>query len=102
MKIRHFQGVYMRNEFPKGGHLKYKSAIVNLDDEDEAGTHWVADRKINNQIIYFDRFGNLQPRLDLIQYLGVHSNVKYNHEKYQDYDIVVCGHLCLKFLSDKL
>ena len=102
MKIPHFRGVYMRNELPKSGPLKYESAIVNLDDKDGPGTHWVAYRKINNQVIHFDSFSNPQPPLDFIEYLGVGRIVKYNHEKYQDYDTVVCGHLCLKFLSDEL
>ena len=76
MKIPHFRGVYMRKELPKSGPLKYKSAIVNLDDKDGPRTHWVAYRKINNQVIYFDSFGNPQPPLDLIEYLGVGSIIK--------------------------
>ena len=80
MKIPHFRGVFMRNELPKGGPLKYESAIVNLDDKDGPGTHWVAYEKINNQVTYFDSFGNFQPPVDLIKYLGVGSTVKSNHE----------------------
>ena len=102
MEIPHFRGVYMRNDLPKSGPLKYESAIVNLDDKDGPGTHWVAYKKRNNQVIYFDSFGNLQPPRDLIKYLGVGSTVKYNYERYQDYDTVICGHLCLKFLSGEL
>ena len=77
MKIPYFRGVNMRNELPKSGPLKYESAIVNLDNKNGPGTHWVAYRKINNQVIYFDSFGNLQPPPDLIEYLGVGSIVKY-------------------------
>ena len=71
VKIPYFRGVYMRNELPKSGPLKYDSAIVNLDDKDGPGTYWVAYRTINNQVVYFDSFGNLQPPLDLIEYLGL-------------------------------
>ena len=92
----------MRNDLPKSGPLKNESAIVNLDDKDGPGTHWVAYKKMNNQVIYFDSFGNLQPPRDLIKYLGVGSTIKYNHGRYQDYDTVICGHLCLKFLSGEL
>ena len=92
----------MRNDMPKSGPLKYESAIVNLDDKDGPGTHWVAYKKMNNQVIHFDSFGNLQPPRDLIKYLGVGSTMKYSHERYQDYDTVICGHLCLKFLSGEL
>lgn len=92
----------MRNEMPKGGPRKYEAAIVNVDDKDGPGTHWVAYKKKNNKVVYFDSFGNLQPPTDLMKYLGVGSIVMYNHEQYQDYDTVVCGHLCLKFLSGLL
>lgn len=102
MNIPYFRGVFMRNQLPKSGPRKKETAIVNLDDKDGPGTHWVAYKKINNEIIYFDSFGNLQPPQDLMKYFGVGSNVKYNHEKYQDYDTVVCGHLCLRFLSGLL
>ena len=47
MEIPHFRGVYMKNDLPKSGPLKYESAIVNLD-KDGSGTHWVAYKKRNN------------------------------------------------------
>lgn len=100
-KVPHFRGVFMRNEMPENGPRKNESAIINLDDKDGPGTHWVAYKKRDNNIDYFDSFGNLQPPSDLIKYLGVGS-VKYNHERYQDYDTFECGHLCLKFLSGEL
>lgn len=102
MKIPHFRGVYMRNALPEDGPRKYESAIVNLDDKDGPGTHWVAYAKKNKKVMYFDSFGDLQPPSDLIKYLGVGSIVNYNYQKYQDYDTVVCGHLCLKFLNGEL
>lgn len=101
LKIPHFRGVFMRNALPKHGPRKYESAIVNLDDADGPGTHWVAYKKRNNEVMYFDSFGNLQPPLELVNYLGVGS-VKYNYERYQNYNTVECGHLCLKFLKNQL
>lgn len=91
----------MRNDLPKNGPRRRESAIVNLDDKDGPGTHWVAYKKIGDEVVYFDSFGNLRPPSDLVGYLGVGS-VKYNHERYQNYGTVDCGHLCLKFLSEQL
>lgn len=102
MKIPRFRGVFMRNDLPKNGPLKSETAIVNLDDQDGPGTHWVAYKKDNNNIIYFDSFGNLKPPPDLIHYFGVGSQLNYNHTRYQDYNTIICGHLCLAFLSGKL
>ena len=91
----------MRNTLPKTGPFKNETAIVNLDNEQNPGTHWVAYKKLGNSVIYFDSFGNLRPPLELIKYLKV-KDIKYNHENYQKYDTFVCGHLCLKFLCNQL
>lgn len=90
----------MRNALPPRPYFTEK-AIVNLDDATGPGTHWVAYKKKGNDVIYFDSFGDLQPPLDLMIYLGVDS-VKYNYERYQDFDTFYCGHLCLKFLSEAI
>ena len=42
MKISHFRGAVMRNALPIIGPRKFESAIVNLDNKDGRGTHWVA------------------------------------------------------------
>lgn len=91
----------MRNELPKDGPFKIECAIINLDDSHGPGTHWVAYKKSGNSVIYFDSFGNLPPPKELIAYLGVGS-IKYNYDKFQTYDTVECGHLCLKFLCNQL
>ena len=35
------------------------------------GTYWVAYRKRGNNVVYFDSFGDLQPPVELLNYLGV-------------------------------
>lgn len=85
----------MRDRLPKRPR-KRECAIVNLDNSAGPGTHWVAYYKKNDYIEYFDSFGNLQPPLEIINYLGF--NIRYNHTAYQNYNSVNCGHLCLKFL----
>ena len=102
MNIPFFRGVFMRNELPKKGPRKNETAIVNLDDKNGPGTHWVAYKKKNRDVVYFDSFGNLKPPRELINYFGVGSNILYNHEQYQKYNTINCGHLCLQFLSNKV
>lgn len=101
MEIPYFRGVFMRNNLPKSGPWKNESSIINLDDKNGPGTHWVAYMKRNNEVKYFDSFGDLPPPPDLMEYLDV-GRVKYNYERYQDYNTVICGHLCLKFLNKQL
>lgn len=90
----------MRNDLPKGGPHNNESAIVNLDDASGDGTHWVAYRKRGDKVVYFDSFGDLQPPIDLILYLGV-DEVMYNYNRFQDFNTFNCGHLCLEFLQKR-
>lgn len=92
----------MRNKLPKGGAFKSESAIINLDDDVGPGTHWVAYKKSGGKVDYFDSFGDLQPPSELMRHFTGVGSVNYNYEKYQDYDTVECGHLCLKFLCRQL
>ena len=91
----------MRNALPVDRPKYYESAIINLDDASGPGTHLVSYRRRGNNIVSFDSFGDLQPPLDLMLYLDV-DEVKYNHERYQDFNIYFYGHFCLKFLSEAI
>ena len=87
----------MRNALPN--RVRHSECgIVNLDDEQGAGTHWVAYRKRGSIVEYFDSFGNLQPPHELIKYFGKNTRIEYNYRNYQKFSTYNCGHLCLKFL----
>lgn len=100
LKIPNFRGVFMRTNLPKKIKV-YESGIVNLDDANGSGTHWVAYKKKKNNIFYFDSFGNLQPPIEVLHYFRSDNNnnqVMYNHKRYQAYNTANCGQLCLNFL----
>ena len=50
-----FNGVYSRDNLPKT--LKNGEYVINLDEYEDIGTHWIASHIKNNEIIYFDSFG---------------------------------------------
>lgn len=87
----------MRDTLPNKPRL-YESAIINLDSIQGEGTHWVCYKKRGNNVLYYDSFGNLRPPTELIEYWGPSVNIKYNSQRQQDFDSVLCGHLCLEFL----
>lgn len=87
----------MRDTLPKKSN-KNECAILNLDSNEHRGTHWVAYIKRNNVVTYFDSFGALKPPQELINYLGQKIKIYYNYGKFQNYNQINCGHLCLKFL----
>lgn len=88
----------MRNNLPRAV-MWNECAIVNLDNVEGSGTHWVAYIKQGDHVEYFDSFGNLRPPLELIQYFGFNTLITYNYTPYQSYDMSNCGQLCVKFLQ---
>lgn len=88
----------MRDNLPKSS-KSTECGVVNLDDTKNNGTHWVAYVKDKHYCEYFDSFGDLKPPLELIKYLN-NKNILYNYKKYQNFDTVNCGHLCIKFLRN--
>ena len=49
-----FNGVYSRNNLPK---IKNGEYVINLDEYESIGTHWIAWYVNGNNIKYFDSFG---------------------------------------------
>jgi hypothetical protein len=96
LNIPYFRGVYMKDQLPNKIQ-KYESMIINLDNSSGPGTHWVCFFKKDKAINYYDSFG-VKPPSELIKYFGKNV-IHYNIEKNQNFDQVICGHLCLKFLS---
>jgi hypothetical protein len=90
----------MREKLPKQSR-KNESGIVNLDSSTGPGTHWVCYKKLGDIVYYFDSFGNLQPPPELVHYLRG-CKIYYNYNRQQGFNSVICGHLCLKFLSSNV
>lgn len=89
----------MRDSLP----LKCKElecGVINLDSSNNSGTHWCAYYKSVQDCIYFDSFGNLPPPKEFICYLGSDCKIFFNYYRYQDFNTVICGHLCLLFLYE--
>ena len=91
----------MRDTLPKRIR-KNECGILNLDLQQNQGTHYICYYKNNSKRIVFYSFG-LPPPEELINYIG--RPLKYNSTEFQKRDEVICGIYCLyvlKCLSDNL
>ena len=96
-KIKYFSGVFMKDELPLKT-KKVECGIINLQNLNEAGSHWTAYYKSSYKY-YFDSYGNTHPPKELVKYLGK-DNLFYNEERIQNYDDPpICGHLCILILK---
>lgn len=98
LAIPYFRGVFSRDKLPSSGPQINESAVINLDDYKGPGTHWVCYIKRANRVQYYDSFG-VQPPAEFIRYLGPGVHITYNYEQDQEVVEVICGHLCLLFLT---
>lgn len=97
--IANFRGVFMREALPTGSPHKGECGIINLGSLESGGTHWTCYMTLGDSKIYFDSYGDAEPPLELVRYLGDHK-LKYNSYGFQTYDDPpICGHLCLHVLS---
>ena len=104
--IPYFRNVYMKDSLPKTGVLERECGVVNLDNSQGKGTHWVCYYKNQDQRIYFDSFGQVTP-IEIQTYLKTKHEISQNIAVIQrNTDIVQhinttnCGHLCLFVLEE--
>jgi len=96
MRISYFRSIFMRI-LPRGIR-RNESGIVNLDNAEELGTHWVAYAKRGNCAIYFDSFVNLRLPKELVRYLENNmTQIEYKRTPHQRYDHSNCGHCACNF-----
>ena len=90
LKIPNFKGIFARDEVRPQEH---SPCIINLDELENAGTHWVCCAPGQKFTWYFDSFG-----LGFPQEFKSSKPVIWNSSQYQNINSVLCGYYCLYFL----
>jgi len=98
MRIPYFRDIFVRTTLLRKVR-RNERGIVNLNNAEGPGTHWMAYAKKGNRAIYFDSFDNLRPPKELVRYLENNvTHIEYNRTP-QRYDQSNCDQLCLQFLQ---
>ena len=99
MSESRFNGVYSRDNLPK---ITKKGAyVINLDEYENTGTHWIALFVKTNEVIYFDSFGIEHIPEEINKFIG-NKNIISNIFRLQAYDSIMCGHYCIEFINHML
>ena len=74
-----------------------KSMIINLQDSNQPGSHWITLKRVNNTIFVFDSFGIGYLPVDIFK---VFKKLKIitNIYRIQDISNNVCGMFCVLFI----
>ena len=99
-----FNGVYSRNNLPKT--IRKGAYVINLDEYENTGTHWVALFVKTNEAIYFDSFGIEHIPIEINKFINNDTTkssslerIESNIFRIQAYDSIMCGYLCIEFIN---
>ena len=90
--IKHFRGIFSRDGLPRK--IKKECGIINLDDIQGEGTHWVCYRNLDSVVEYFDPFGLLMPNAALEYFRTAKKRIVYSTDEIQNRNTVLCGYWC--------
>ena len=91
-----FIGVYSRDKLPKT--IKNGAYVIKLDEYADAGTYWIALYVKNNEVIYFDSFGDEHVPKEIKRFIGL-ENTKTNIFRIQADNSIMCGYFCIGFID---
>ena len=88
-------GIFAKDEMET---LKVGNYIINLNNHDEAGSHWIALVCAPSQCCYFDSFGAPPPQIIEELMRKYYTKVNFNNFIIQSMQSQMCGYYCLGLL----
>ena len=86
-----FKGVYARNNLSK---IKDCEFIINLDEYESIGTHWIALYVNGDKLTFFDSSGVDHIPKEIRKFI-TNKNIITNIYRIQAYDSIICGYFCI-------
>lgn len=99
-KSKYYRGFVMNDEiFRKiNPNIQPSSYILNYDNSNMSGSHWVGLYIDNDTLEYFDSFG-VPPLQNIIELAKEHKKkLIYNDKMLQPLESVICGQLSVTFV----
>ena len=96
--------MYSRNNFPNK--IQKGAYVINLDEYENTGTHWVALFVKPKCTVYFDSFGIEHIPKEINKFINNDTTkssslarIKSNIFRIQAYDSTMCGYFCIEFIN---
>ena len=90
-----FNGVHSRNNL--SNKIKKGAYVINLDEFENTGTHWVSLFVESKYTVYFDSFGIEHIPKEINKFIN--NDIKSNIFRIQAYDSIMCGYFCITFIN---
>ena len=72
--------------------------VINLDEYEDPGTHWIALYVKNKKVVYFDSFGVEHVPKEIIKFIK-NKDIIANIFRLQAYDSIMCGYFCINIID---
>ena len=87
--------------------IKKGAYVINVDEYENTGTHWVALFVKPKYTVYFDSFGIEHIPKEINKFIGSkelgqavgNNDIKSNIFRIQAYDSIMCGYFCIEFIN---
>ena len=96
--------MYSTNNLPNK--IKKGAYVINLDEYENAGTHWVPLFVKQKYMVYFDSFGIEYIPKEINKFINndttkssAIARIKSNIFRIQAYDSIMCGYFCIEFIN---
>ena len=90
-----FNGIHYRNNLPNK--IKKGAYVINLDEYENTGAHWVSLFVKTKYTVYFDSFGVEHIPKEINKFIN--NDIKSNIFRIQAYDSIMCGYFCIEFIN---
>ena len=78
--------------------IKNGAYVINLDEYEDSGTHWVALYLKNNEVIYFDSFGVEHVPKEIEKFMG-NKKIITNLYRTKHFHSIMCGYFYIGFID---
>ena len=78
--------------------IKDGKYIINLDEYESIGTHWIALYAIAENVTYFNGFGVKHIPKEIRKFTE-NKNITTNIYRIQAYNSIMCGYFCIGFID---
>ena len=98
--------MYSRNNLPNK--IKKGAYVINLDEYENTGIHWVSLFVKPKYRVYFDSFGTEHISKEINKFINNDTSslecsaiarIKSNIFRIQAYDSIMCGYFCIEFIN---
>ena len=83
--------------------IKKGAYVINLDEYNDIGTHWIVLYHKKNMTVYFDSFGVEHIPDEILKFINANLlknfDIIKNIFRIQAYDSIMCGYFCIGFID---